>query len=197
MKKLFQRALFICVLTVLTSCIDKDFTHNKLLGSWEGSTGHDNTWCATYKDDGHFDLFSRRPIPNFTATSLVTMGKKNTEEASAEKNSTPSLGVGYSAGYWNVARGGRFWQRGAVVRDNTGREIPANNRVVQKGDWYVIRFNNNQELSLQSITIESDNAVLTRVANCNHFEKDVNMVFNDPVWPEDNTAKGLQELEKD
>lgn len=183
-RSLTQQFILIVLLATQASCLDRDFTYNKLLGSWEGANGSDNSWCATYTADARFSLFSRTPVIDMTSHTTPASNIEARMPAEARSKNKTELGVGYAAGYWSVARGGRLSQRGAVVRDNMGRELTKSQRVLQPSTEYVIRFKDNDKLSLQNIENKTDHTILTRTVNCNHFSKDVNMVFNEAIWDE-------------
>ena len=87
--------------------------------------------------------------------------------------------------------------RGTKIRDLAGRELTAAERVMDKGSWRVVEFASERAWSAKNLEGALNEQWFTRVTNCDHFQKDVNMVFNDPVWPEEIRAKRLQELEKD
>ncbi len=187
-RSLIQQLILIVLLATQASCLDRDFTYNRLLGSWEGANGADTSWCATYTTDGRFSLFSRSPIIDMTSPTTSDSNMEDKIPAEPSLTNKTELGVGYVAGYWSVARGGRLSQRGALVRDNNGRELAKAHRVLQPSTEYVIRFKGNDKLSLQNIENKTDHAMLTRAANCFHFSKDVNMVFDEAIWDEDSES---------
>ena len=166
----YATALSIC--SLLASCIDSDTTYNKILGSWESLEKH-KVSCVTFTSQERYHLFQR-----FTKTD-------------------DALGVNYRAGYWNAGRGGRLWMRGTKIRDLAGRELTTAERVMDKGSWRVVEFASEGAWSAKNLEGALNEQWFTRVTNCDHFQKDVNMVFNDPVWPEEIRAKRLQEPEKD
>jgi len=191
-QRLAKAAFLISVIMPQASCLDREHTYSQLLGSWQGSTGPENSWCATYSGDGRYTLFSRMPIIDYESLSAQPHTNRAVDENSEpggqpapKKAASRELGVGLTAGYFWVARGGRFWQRGAVIRDNNGKEMPKKHRVLQHSGNYVIHFQDSETLLLQNIDIKSDNASLSRVASCAHFEKDVNMDFEEPIWDDE------------
>ncbi|NNL56357.1 MAG: hypothetical protein HKO71_01270, partial [Pseudomonadales bacterium] len=122
-------------------------------------------------------------------------GENSNQLQDAGKEHKPEFGVSYRAGYWSAARGGRLWMRGAMIRDSFGKELIKAERVMDKGSWRVVKFEGDDAWQMREIEGKPDQKSFTRVENCNHFEQEVNMVFDDPVWPEEIKAKRLQQLE--
>lgn len=175
MQRIYVFVLLSVAIVAIQSCSEREEYFNRLIGSWQGSTGPEHSWCTTYLDDGRFHLFSRVPTVPVSIDHSGSVVKPPDQQA-------PVMGVSYSVGYWWVERGGRFWQRGTMIRDASGTEYPQQMRVLRHSGKYAVRFQSDDQFVLHNIDDKDERPTLLRVSNCENFREQVDMNLKEPAF---------------
>ncbi|MBT8138399.1 MAG: hypothetical protein KJP25_01420 [Gammaproteobacteria bacterium] len=178
MKYSLNVILCLAVTMCLAGCIDSETTFEAMLGSWEEQGGEGFGSCIHFTSEGVYEVFIKKPaVPKEKILEL--------KEASDFKEKLREfLGTAYATGWWTAGRGSRYSMRGSVARDQFGLEIPLNDRALNRVAWFSVKFPSAEEFHAQNLRGEPEIKQFKKVEDCDHFEKDVNMVFDDKLVPQ-------------